>query len=142
MSKASVARNSRTKKAAPDPAPRSLTLADVVVTWKVGDKERRITGRQLAHLIAAAAERTPADDTLGHQSHATGRWSYKLRGLAYLVFPDAGVPIHADDARAFVSDLLEEVAADILADELDSPDRASNFRIQVVTDPEPARSKK
>jgi hypothetical protein len=132
MSKPSVARQPRPKEATPDPA-RPLTLADVTVTWKNGDKERSITGRQLAHLIAAATERTPADDALGHQSYATGRWSYKLRGLSYLIFPDPGVSIYVDDARAFVSDVLEEVAADILADELDSDHRAAHYRVEVRT---------
>jgi hypothetical protein len=115
--------------------PEGLTLADIAVSWTErtanGEQTRMVTGRQLAHLLTVAAEDTPADAALGHQEQATERWSYKLRGLSYLVFPDAGRSVHEDDARAFMSDVLQRAAAEIAADALDSETWPRRYRVEI-----------
>jgi hypothetical protein len=118
--------------------PEGLTLADITVTWTErqpdgSERVRTVTGRQLAHMLTAAAEGTPADEALGEREQATERWSYKLRGLSYLVFPDAGRSVHEDDARALVSDMLERAAAEIAADALDSETWAKRYRVEFRT---------
>lgn len=117
------------------PEPEGLTLADITVTWKDGDQVRTLTGRQIAHLITVAAVDSPEDSSIGCGADATGQWTYKLRGLSYLVFPDAGVPVHEDDARAFVSSLLQQAAAEIAADALNYEDRPKRFRVVVAPAP-------
>src|SRR5687768_2976429 len=105
----------------PEPtAPKPLTLADVTITWTYGnkgDETRTITGRQLSQMIFTEAEKFPTDSSFGDTT-LTGAWVYKLRGLSALVFPDAGTSIHEGDARAFVSDVLDDAAAEIWAGEM------------------------
>jgi hypothetical protein len=114
-----------------------LTLADVTVTWKGRDElgrevERTATGRQLAHLLGTVAERFPCSDaSFGSQADNTGQWIYKLRGLSYLVFPDAGVSIHENDARALVSDVLAQAAAEIAADQLVDEEWPARYTVHV-----------
>jgi hypothetical protein len=123
-SKTSIARRASAKQRKSE-----LTLADLTITWKDGpDRTRAITGRQLAYLITAASERCPEDRAVGDAALA-GAWIYRLRGLSALTFPDAGVSIYEDDARALVSDLAQTAAAEIAARDLDGPEAAKRFRV-------------
>ena len=124
VAKASVPqRRTRTKPRTP------LTLADVTISWEVGDRTRTVSGRQLAYLITTAAERCPADQHIGGGQAA--RWIYRLRGMSALTYPDPGVSIYEDDARALVADLVQGAAADIIARELDDDDWPRRFRVTV-----------
>jgi hypothetical protein len=115
------------------PEAKGLTLADISVTWEHREGEcrvtRTITGRQIAQLITAAAHQSHNDQTLG-TAGAAGWWTYQLRGLSALVFPDAGVSVHEADARATLSNILHRASAELEAELLDSEEWPRGFRIE------------
>lgn len=113
------------------PEAKGLTLADISVTWaERAGITRTITGRQIAQLITAAAHDIPADAQIGN--FEAGMVGYRLRGLSALVFPDAGPSIYESDSRAFVADVLQQWAAEIEADALDSDDWPRQFRVEMA----------
>jgi hypothetical protein len=114
------------------PRQKDLTLADIVVTWADQSTTRSITGRQIARLIATAAAQCGNDDALGTPD-AAGRWQYQLRGLAALVYPDAGVSVNEADARAVLSNILDQASAELETDLIDSKEWPAKFTVHVKT---------
>lgn len=108
----------------------ALTLADILISWKEGDRLRVATGRQIAHLLTTAAARTRSDLCFGIEGDRTGQWIYKLRGLARLVSTEADASSREDE-RAVLADLLEQAAAELLADQLDSTTWPTRFTVQI-----------
>lgn len=89
------------------PAPPELTLADVELVWQddAERRERRLPGADLAVLIQRhlfLGRTDPGETPL---------WQARLRGLAALMYPEAGISIHESDGRALVGELLEEATA-------------------------------
>jgi hypothetical protein len=94
MSKKVVALRPRQKKGSTD-APKSLTLADIAITWTEGKSTREtrhyVTGQTLVQAIRYLRDRHPntqGHDPLGEQAMVP---TY-LRGLSYIMFPDAARP--------------------------------------------------
>jgi len=122
---------SRTRRGSHAEAPR-LTLADVAISWEEGGRLRQVTGRQIAHLLTAAATRSSSDRSIGYEADDTGQWIYRLQGLAALISPDGGESIREPNARALISDIAELAAAELAADQLDSADWPTRFVVQIV----------
>jgi hypothetical protein len=125
------------KKGGATPRPKSLTLADIAITWTEGEDVHYVTGKTVARLVCVARQKYPF--TAGHDPESgTERLPMVLRGLSYLVFPDPGTP-HEDrekDVRFTVSELLDDAAAVVYADQLTRPESPTEYRIHVGPIPE------
>ena len=106
----------RQKKDSPG-APKPLTLADIAITWTEGQStwatRHYVTGASLARAVRYLRHRHP--HTIGHDSLGgdVGPVPSYLRGLAYIVFPDAGAPSEdlEKDVRYTLSEYLDDLAA-------------------------------
>jgi hypothetical protein len=78
----------------------------------------------LPRLLTEAFERVPSGIT------QDDIWPERLRGLSWLVFPDAGDSIYETEGRAFVSDTLLSAACQIGA-MLDSEEWPGKFQVQI-----------
>jgi len=117
--------------------PKSLTLADVAITWTEGSGTHYVTGATVARLVCTTRHRHP--HTAGHAPYDdAGTLPIKLRGLSYLVFPDAGAPPEDldKDVRFMLSELLHDAAATVETEQLTRPDLATEYRIHVGPIPE------
>ena len=97
------------------PAP--LTLADIAITWTEGmstwETRHYVSGASLARAVLYLRHRHP--HTSGHDplNGDVGPIPSYLRGLAYVVFPDAGAPSEdlEKDVRYTLSEYLDDLAA-------------------------------
>lgn len=103
------------------PAPQTApppTLADLTVSWTIGQFRITVTGRELAYLLLAATasyKHGGCPPIIGD----VGVWIGRLQGMSALVFPDAGIPIHAEEGRALLDDVLQWAAAHLYAADSD-----------------------
>jgi hypothetical protein len=90
---------------------KTLTLADIAITWTEGmstwETRHYVSGASRARAVRYLRHRHP--HTSGHDPPIP---SY-LRGLAYVVFPDAGAPSEdlEKDVRYTLSEYLDDLAA-------------------------------
>jgi hypothetical protein len=97
--------------------PKPLTLADIAITWTEGtgsyETRHHVTGTTLARLVLYLRYRNP--NSIGHDPLGgdVGLVPTQLRGLAYVVFPDAGAPSEdlEKDVRYTLSEYLDDLAA-------------------------------
>jgi hypothetical protein len=98
-------------------APKPLTLADIAITWTEGQgtwaTRHYVSGASLARAVRYLRHRHP--NTIGHDPLGGGveLVPTQLRGLAYVVFPDAGSPSEQleSDVRYTLSEYLDDLAA-------------------------------
>ncbi len=109
---------------------RPITLANISVSWSDAGRIRTATGRQIAHLLTAAAAQSRSN-LFGADWDRTGQWIYRLRGLAHLISTDGDTYLPEDDGWAVIADLLELAAADLLADQLDNVEWPARFTVQI-----------
>jgi hypothetical protein len=120
MSKKVVSLRPARKEGAKD-TPKPLTLADIAITWTEGqstwETRHYVTGQTLARLVRYLRYRNP--NSIGHDPLGgdVGLVPTQLRGLAYVVFPDAGSPTEQleNDVRYTLSEYLDDLAARINA---------------------------
>jgi hypothetical protein len=113
----------RQKKDSPG-APTPLTLADIAITWTEGQStwatRHYVTGASLARAVLYLRHRHP--HTIEHDPHTiehdplggdVGPVPSYLRGLSYIVFPDAGAPSEdlEKEVRYTLSEYLDDLAA-------------------------------
>ncbi len=116
MAKKIVSIRSRQKEG-PAGAPKPLTLADIAITWTEGkgawETRHHVTGKPLARLVLYLRHRHP--NTSGHDPLGgdAGLVPTQLRGLSYVVYPDAGRPSEdlENDVRYTLSEYLDDLAA-------------------------------
>ncbi len=104
------------KKSSKD-APTPLTLADIAITWTEGmstwETRHYVTGASLARAVLYLRHRHP--NTNGHDplNGDIGPVPSYLRGLSYVMFPDAGAPSEEceKDVRYTLSEYLDDLAA-------------------------------
>jgi hypothetical protein len=97
--------------------PKPLTLADIAITWTEGtntwETRHYVTGESLARAVLYLRHRHP--NTIGHDplNGDVGPVPSYLRGLAYVMFPDAGAPSEdlEKDVRYTLSEYLDDLAA-------------------------------
>jgi hypothetical protein len=114
-----------------------LTLADIAIAWEAPGytsgttRTRYVDGPTLAMLVAQLAYRCPSPSGYGLEPQMVGTY---LRGLSYIVFPDAGTPTEdvEKDVRFTVSEFLENAAALLHAEHTD----ATRYRVHVGPIPE------
>jgi hypothetical protein len=128
----------RQKKDSPG-APNPLTLADIAITWTEGmatwETRHYVTGESLARLVLYLRHRHP--HSMGHDPLGgdVGPVPSYLRGLSYIVFPDAGAPSEEreKDVRYTLSEYLDDLAA-----RMQAADRAEPATYAVHVGPIPA----
>jgi hypothetical protein len=97
-------------------ASKPLTLADVAITWTEGTSTwetcHYVTGKTLVQAVRYLRDRHP--NTAGHDPvGGQAMVPTYLRGLSYIMFPDAGTPTEEveKDARFTLSEYLEHLSA-------------------------------
>jgi len=98
-------------------APKPLSLADIAITWTEGmgawETRHYVSGASLARAVLYLRHRHP--HTTGHDplNGDVGPIPSYLRGLSYIVFPDAGAPSEdlEKDVRYTLSEYLDDLAA-------------------------------
>jgi hypothetical protein len=128
----------RQKKDSPG-ATKPLTLADIAITWTegMGARETRhyVSGATLARAVLYLRHRHP--HTSGHDPLGgdAGPITSYLRGLAYVMFPDAGAPSEdlEKDVRYTLSEYLDDLAA-----RMNAADGAEPAKYAVHVGPIPA----
>ena len=98
-------------------APKPLTLADIAITWTEGmgawEVRHYVSGASLARAVLYLRHRHP--HTIGHdpRNGDVGPIPSYLRGLGYVIFPDAGAPSEdlEKDVRYTLSEYLDDLAA-------------------------------
>jgi hypothetical protein len=133
MARKIVALRPRQTKGSVEPSKKPLTLEDIAVTWTAGDAIHYVTGKTLARLICQLHYRSPnpaGHDTVGEAMMVP---TY-LRGLSYLVYPDAGDPSEDldNDIRFTLSEFLDNAAALLKAEGADPKE----YRLHVGPIPE------
>jgi hypothetical protein len=96
--------------------PKPLTLADIAITWTEGqstwETRHYVTGQTLVRAVRYLRRRHP--NTQGHNPLGEQMLvpTY-LRGLSYIMFPDAGTPTEdvEKDVRFTLSEYLEHLGA-------------------------------
>ena len=117
------------QKEGPKHPPKPLTLADIAITWTEGmgawETRHYVSGASLARAVLYLRYRHP--HTMGHDSlnGDVGPIPSYLRGLSYVVFPDAGAPSEdrEKDVRYTLSEYLDDLAARMNAAEGREPAR-------------------
>lgn len=118
-------------------APKPLTLADIAITWTEGtntwETRHYVTGQTLVQAVRYLRDRHPntqGHDPLGEQMMVP---TY-LRGLSYIMFPDAGTPTEnvEKDVRFTLSEYLEHLGALLSSD----GGEATKYQIHVGPIPE------
>ena len=120
-------------------APKPLTLADIAITWTEGmgtwETRHYVTGESLARAVLYLRHRHP--HTIGHDllGGDVGPVPSYLRGLAYVMFPDAGAPSEdrEKDVRYTLSEYLDDLAA-----RMNAADSAEPAKYAVHVGPIPA----
>jgi hypothetical protein len=115
-----------------------LTLADIAITWTEGtgkwETRHHVAGKTLARLVQYLRYRHP--NSTGHDSFGSdvGLMPTQLRGLSYVVFPDAGAPSEdlEKDVRFTLSEYLDDLAARLNAEHAE----ANKFQVHVGPIPE------
>jgi hypothetical protein len=110
-----------TRKEASKAAPKPLSLADIAITWTEGkstwETRHYVSGESLARAVRYLRHRHP--NTSGHDPlNGDGPVPSYLRGLSYVVFPDAGAPSEdlEKDVRYTLSAYLDDLAARMRAE--------------------------
>lgn len=94
--------------------PRPTTLADLTLSWRWADYTYTITGEEIAYLVLAAiAGHKPG--FLPQIKGDVGIWVSRLQGLGAMICRDAGIPMHDEEARAMMDDILKWAAGHIAA---------------------------
>jgi hypothetical protein len=127
------------RKEADQVAPKPLTLPDSAITWTEGqstwETRHYVTGASLARAVLYLRHRHP--NTLGHDPLGgdVGPVPSYLRGLSYVMFPDAGAPSEEreKDVRYTLSEYLDDLAA-----RMNAADSAEPAKYAVHEGPIPA----